>query len=155
MVFICIPSNNLNLVCVWAQVSTWIRGKKVFLFWRRSFFVFLVFTWIRGKKVFRFWWRLFFWSSLKLLSWKKSWSRYIPPYVENWGKIANYLPLPNTQQWFAPLASRTPFEALGLGLEAQVLGIGLEAYKSSKMPRPRLGTVLFFDWRKRKITKQN
>ena len=28
MVYICIPSNNLTLVCIWAQVSTWIRGKK-------------------------------------------------------------------------------------------------------------------------------
>ena len=30
MVYICIPSNNLTLVYIWAQVSYWIRGKKVF-----------------------------------------------------------------------------------------------------------------------------
>ena len=42
------------------------------------------------------------------------------------------------------------------GLEAQVLGIGLEAYKSWKMSCPRPRTALFFDWLKRKNpTKDN
>ena len=34
-------------------------------------------------------------SSLNLLTWKKSWSRFIPPMLkigQNWGKIANYHP---------------------------------------------------------------
>ena len=48
---------------------------------------------------------LFFWSSLNLLTWKKSWSRFIPPPMlkigQNWGKIANYSP--NAQQRSAPL----------------------------------------------------
>ena len=37
----------------------------------------------------------FFCSSLNLLTWTKSWSRYIPPMLilgQNWGKIANYPP---------------------------------------------------------------
>ena len=37
----------------------------------------------------------FFWSSLNLLTWKKSWSSFIPPMLKigkNWGKIANYPP---------------------------------------------------------------
>ena len=71
MVFIFIPSNNLTLVCIWTQVSTWIRGKKCSMF---------------GED-------LFFWSLLNLVTWKKSWSRFIPPMLkigQNWGKIANY-----------------------------------------------------------------
>ena len=47
------------------------------------------------KKVFHFWWRPFFWSSLNLLTWTNSWSRFIPPMLkigQNWGKIANYPP---------------------------------------------------------------
>ena len=37
----------------------------------------------------------FFWSSLNLLTWTKSWSRFIPPMlkiVQNWGKIAKLTP---------------------------------------------------------------
>ena len=37
----------------------------------------------------------FFWSSLSLLTWKKYWSRFIPPMLkigQNWDKIANYPP---------------------------------------------------------------
>ena len=40
-----------------------------------------------GKKLFQFWWRPFFWSSLNLLTWKKSLSRFIPPNVEKWAKL--------------------------------------------------------------------
>ena len=72
MVFFCISSNNLTLVCISAQVCTWIRGKRVF----------------------HFWWRPFFWSSLNLFTWKKSWSRFIPPSVEN---KANYPPQCSTK----------------------------------------------------------
>ena len=36
------------------------------------------------------------------------------------------------------LASRTHFEVLGLGLEGQVLGLGLEASSPRKLPCPRL-----------------
>ena len=36
---ICIPSNSVTMVCIWAQVCTWIRGKKVFHFWWRPFFL--------------------------------------------------------------------------------------------------------------------
>ena len=32
MAFFSIPSNNLTMVCVWARVSTWIRGIKIVLF---------------------------------------------------------------------------------------------------------------------------
>ena len=35
-------------------------------------------------------------------------------------------------------ASRTHFEVLDLVLEAQVLGLGFESYKSSKIPGPWL-----------------
>ena len=83
MVYICIPPNNMTLVCIWAQVSTRSRKKGLY-----------------------FWWRPFFWSSLNLLTWKKSWSRFTPPPMlkigQNWGKIANYSP-PNAQQRLAPL----------------------------------------------------
>ena len=40
---------------------------------------------------------LFFWSSLNLLTWKKSWSRFILPMLkigQNCGKVANYPPPP-------------------------------------------------------------
>ena len=50
-----------------------------------------------GKKV-------FFWSWLNLLTYAKSWSRFIPPMLkigQNWGKFANYPP--NAQQTSAPL----------------------------------------------------
>ena len=35
-------------------------------------------------------------------------------------------------------SSRTHFEVLGLGLEAQVYGLGLEASSPRKLPCPRL-----------------
>ena len=102
MVFICNRSNNLTPVCIQPQVSTWIRGKSV-PYLVKTFF-FLVFTWFGGKKAFRFWWRSFFWSSpafahmkLNLLTWKKSWSRFISPMSKigkNWVKVANYPPPP-------------------------------------------------------------
>ena len=74
MVFICIPSHNLTLVCIWAQVCTWIRGKKCS---------------ISGEDLF-----------FKLLTWKKSWSRFIPPMLkigQNWGTIAHYPPQCSTK----------------------------------------------------------
>ena len=43
---------------------------------------------------------LIFWSSLNLLTWKKSWSRFIPPKLkiaQNWGKIASYPPQYSTK----------------------------------------------------------
>ena len=73
-----ISPNNLTLVCIWAQVSTRIWGTK-FSFFR---------------------WRPFFWSSLYLLTWKKSWSRFISPKLkvgQNWGKIASYSPQCSTK----------------------------------------------------------
>ena len=67
---------------------------------------------IPEKKLFSCWWKPFFWSllvfgeknssifgvlflvfSLNLLTKKKSWSKFIPPNVENRGKIANYPPM--------------------------------------------------------------
>ena len=42
------------------------------------------------------------------------------------------------------LASRTLFEVLGLGFETQILGVGLEAFKSSKMSCPRLKDSIIF-----------
>ena len=42
------------------------------------------------------------------------------------------------------LASRTHFKVLGLILEAQVLDFDLKAYKSSKMPCPRLEESITF-----------
>ena len=67
--------------------------------------LFLIFTWIRGKKVFHFWWRPFFCSSLKSLTWKKPWSRFILPNVENRVKL-QIIP-PNAPQRFAPLPTGT------------------------------------------------
>ena len=49
---------------------------------------------IGEKKCFTFG-KTFFWSLLNLLTWKKSWSRFIPPMLkigQIWDKIANYLP---------------------------------------------------------------
>ena len=48
MVYICIPPNNLTLVCIWALddvwssflVFTWIRGKKSSIFGEHFFFIF-------------------------------------------------------------------------------------------------------------------
>ena len=60
------PPNNLAVYppIIWMGVQyIWAKiGKKVFYFWWRPFFFFLVFTWTWGK-VFYFWWRPFFWSS--------------------------------------------------------------------------------------------
>ena len=50
----------------------------------------------------------FFWSSLNLLTWTKSWSRFIPPMLkigQNWGKVANYPT--NAQQRSVPLPVQT------------------------------------------------
>ena len=93
MVYICIPSNNLTLVCIWAQVSTWVRGKKRSNFGEDLFFVFGLHL-NSGKKVFHFWW----WSSLnfQFAYLKKNRCRgSSPPMLKigkNWGKIANYPP---------------------------------------------------------------
>ena len=48
----------------------------------------------------------FIWSSRNLLTWKKSWSSFIPPILkigQNWRKMANYPP--NAQHKSAPLTS--------------------------------------------------
>ena len=53
-----------------------------------------------GKKSLSILVKTFFWSSLNLLIWKKLWSRFIPPNVENrqnWSKIANYPPQCSTK----------------------------------------------------------
>ena len=50
------------------------------------------------------------------------------------------------------LASRTHFEVFGL--KTQVLGLGLEPYKLSKMFCSRPEDSITFDWLKRKIPKQ-
>ena len=42
-------------------------------------------------------------------------------------------------------SSRTHFEVLGLGLEGQVLGLGLEASSPQKLPCPRLEDSTFFE----------
>ena len=42
------------------------------------------------------------------------------------------------------LTSRTHFEVLGLGLEGQVLGLGLEASSPRKLPCPRLEDSTIF-----------
>ena len=42
-------------------------------------------------------------------------------------------------------SSRTHFEVLGLGLEGQVLGIGLEASSPRKLPCPRLDDSTFLE----------
>ena len=51
------------------------------------------------------------------------------------------------------LALRTHFEVLGLSLKAQVLGLGLEPYKSSKMSCHRLEDSIVFRLVERKITR--
>ena len=43
------------------------------------------------------------------------------------------------------LASRTHFKVLGLGLEGQVLGLGLEVSSPRKLPCPRLEDSTFFE----------
>ena len=75
--------------------------KKVFHFWWRPFCFFLVFTWIREKSV-PFLVKTFFF--FLVFTWfahlKKSWSRFIPPNVENRGnsgKIASYPPQCSTK----------------------------------------------------------
>ena len=51
------------------------------------------------------------------------------------------------------LFSRINFEVFGLGLEAQVLSLGLEAYKSLKIPYPQLEGSIIFWLVKKEITK--
>ena len=93
--FDCIPPNNLSMVyiCIppivwlwWAsdRRSTLEIGEKVIHSWWRPFFYLYLNS---GKKVFHFWGRPFFWSSLNLLTWKKSWSSFIPPNLENTAKL--------------------------------------------------------------------
>ena len=80
MAFFSIPSKNLTLVCVWAQVSTWIRGIKIVLFlMKRSGF---------GED-------LFFGLHLICSPEKnRGWGSFTPMLKigRNWGKIANYPP---------------------------------------------------------------
>ena len=71
------PPNNLTLACIWAQVSTWIRGKQVFHLWWRPFL--LVFTWIRGKKCSIFGEDLFFVALHLICSPEKNRGRGPPP----------------------------------------------------------------------------
>ena len=94
-----IPPNNLSIVCICIPPIIWLWCA----FERRSPLQF-------GEQSFHsFGEDLIFWSSLYLLTWKKSWSRFIPPKLEiaqNWGKIANYPP--NAQQRWAPLVTQRP-----------------------------------------------
>ena len=87
MVFICIPSNNLTLVCIWSQVSTWNRGKKVFHFWWRPIFFFGLHLNLEKNVP--------FFGLLLIYSPEKSRGRgSSPPRLkigQSWGKIANYL----------------------------------------------------------------
>ena len=55
------------------------------------------------------------------------------------------------------MSSKTPFEVLGLGLKAQVFGLGLEAYKSSKMLCSWLkdNTIFWFVKKQNNETKIN
>ena len=75
--YFCIPSNNLTLVCIWAQVCTWIRGKKVFhCLWRPFFGLHLI------------------------CSSEKSLGRGSSPMLkigQNWGKIADHPPQCSTK----------------------------------------------------------
>ena len=53
-----------------------------------------------GEKKFSIFGEDFFCSSLNLLTWKKWWSRFIPPMLkvgQNWGKIADYPPQCSTK----------------------------------------------------------
>ena len=91
------------------QALLFLSGENSVPFLVKTFFsFFLVFNWIWGKKVFHFWWGPFFLgSSLNLLTWTKSWSRFNPPMLkigQNWGKIANYPP--NAQQRLEPLIAK-------------------------------------------------
>ena len=51
-------------------------------------------------------------------------------------------------------SSTTHFQVLGIDLEAQVFGLGLENYKSSKMSCPRLEDSIIFYLVKKKKNKQ-
>ena len=110
----CIPRNNLTLVCIWALVFTWIGGKSLSSL-AKTFFFFFFFGlhWNSGKKVFQFWWKPFFLvSSLNLLTWKKNRSRGSSPpmlkIVQNWGKIANYPPHPQCSTKIGIPSSSSP-----------------------------------------------
>ena len=95
VVYICILPNNLTLVCIWAQVSTWIREKKCSFFGEDLLFsFFFVFTWIRGKSVPSLV-KTFFGLHLICSPEKNRGRGLSPPMLkigQNWGKIANYPP---------------------------------------------------------------
>ena len=102
MVYICISPNNLTLVCIWAQVSTWIREKKVFLFWWRPFFGFYLNS---GEKSVPSLVKTFFGVHWICSPEKNRGRGLFPPMLvigQNCGKIANYPP-PSAQQRSAPL----------------------------------------------------
>ena len=92
------PPNSLTLVCIWAELSIWNRGKKVFHFWWRSFF--LVFIWIWGKKC-SFLVTTFFFGLHLICSPEQNHGRgsSLPMLKigQNLGKIANYLPQCSTK----------------------------------------------------------
>ena len=106
------PRSGFAVVCIcWAldDVRTFLwslrdfREKNSSIFGEDLFFCSSLDT---GKKILQYSVKTFFlWSSLNLLTWKRSWSMFIPPMLkigQNWGKIANYPP-PNAQQRSAPL----------------------------------------------------
>ena len=53
--------------------------------------------------------------------------------------------VPEVESSRTSLASRTHFEVLGLGLEGQVLGLGLETLSPQKLPCPRLEDSTIFE----------
>ena len=70
-------------------------------------------------------------------------------------EVSNYMPLcnpacntnvllPEVESSRTSLASRTDFEVLGLGLEGQVLGLGLKASSPRKLACPRLEDSTIF-----------
>ena len=70
------------------------------------------------------------------------------PFVVNVFRNLNlckkYLQLAEMESSETSLATRTHFEVLDLSLKAQVLGLGLEAYKSSKMFCSRFEDSIIF-----------
>ena len=94
MIFICIPSNKLTLVCTRAQVYAW-YGEKSVPFLVKTFLFF--FFWSSpefGEKYVPFLVKTFFFGLHLICSPKKSLGRgSFSPMLkigQNWGKIANY-----------------------------------------------------------------
>ena len=96
-----------------------------------------------------------FWCSLNLLSWKKSWSRFIPPKLkmgQNWRKIASYPPQCSTK--IGTPAHPTSQTFPSLAYQNQNLFVGVKKKKHVKPIKTKFLVAKIADSRMLRILKK-